>query len=212
MFPSHGYQSPTAALIVSKLFVLDSGPSVEPLLQARSDDTDVSADEPEAVWHDSDDDRIVVSLQANPRLRKLRIYEDEDLVNGRQYTKRLRRQFEILNPVPLWVGQSRAKRKTDDGRDNNNNNNNNNSTASPDSDPDASSAGRMSVDSDQLSAPPLAKLLLQPGALLSSETDTPKGRRKLRPEVIDMQRTKDVGVAQPVSVPRDFEYLVTRNR
>ncbi|KAL9041172.1 MAG: hypothetical protein Q9180_001457 [Flavoplaca navasiana] len=179
------------------LFVLDSGPSVKPLVQAPSDADDAgdSADEPEAVWHDSDDDRIVVSLQANPRLRKLRIYEDEDLVNGRQYTKRLRRQFELLNPVPLWVGQSRAKRKTDNDLDHHNNN-----TAFPDSDPDTSSEGEMSVDSDQLSAPPLAKLLQQPGALLSSETDTPRGKRKLRPEVIDMQRTKDVGVAQPSAI------------
>ncbi len=190
-----------------KLFVLDSGPSVKPLVQAPSeaDDADDSADEPEAVWHDSDDDRIVVSLQANPRLRKLRIYEDEDLVNGRQYTKRLRRQFELLNHVPLWVGQSRAKRKTDNDLDHDNNNNNN--TAFPDSDPDSSSEGAMSVDSDQLLAPPLAKLLQQPGALLSSETDTPRGKRKLRPEVIDMQRTKDVGVAQPVSVIRDLSIL-----
>ncbi|KAL9631723.1 MAG: hypothetical protein Q9204_004104 [Flavoplaca sp. TL-2023a] len=178
------------------LFVLDSGPSVKPLVQASSDadDADDSADEPEAVWHDSDDDRIVVSLQANPRLRKLRICEDEDLVNGRQYAKRLRRQFELLNPVPLWVGQSRAKRKTDNDLDHNNNNNN---TAFPISDPDSSSEGAMSVDSDQLLAPPLAKLLQQPGALLSSETDTRRSKRKLRPEVIDMQRTKDVGVAQP---------------
>ena len=203
MFPSHCYPNLAAALIVFKLFVLDSGPSVKPLVQAPSDadDADDSADEPEAVWHDSDDDRIVVSLQANPRLRKLRIYEDEDLVNGRQYTKRLRRQFELLNPVPLWVGGSGAKRKTDNDLDHNNN------TAFPDSDPDSLSEGAMSVDSDQLLAPPLAKLLQQPSALLSSETDTPRGKRKLRPEVIDMQRTKDVGVAQPVSVIRDLSIL-----
>ncbi|KAL8883001.1 MAG: hypothetical protein Q9198_000090 [Flavoplaca austrocitrina] len=180
----------TATQILPQRSSCSSSPS-------EADDADDSADEPEAVWHDSDDDRIVVSLQANPRLRKLRIYEDEDLVNGRQYTKRLRRQFELLNHVPLWVGQSRAKRKTDNDLDHNNNNNN---TAFPDSDPDSSSEGAMSVDSDQLLAPPLAKLLQQPGALLSSETDTPRGKRKLRPEVIDMQRTKDVGVAQPSAI------------
>lgn len=179
---------------MSKLFILDSGPSVKPPLPSRSnDDADANTDESEAVWHDSDDDHIVVSLQANPRLRKLRVYEDEDLVNGRQYTKRLRRQFEQLNPVPLWVVQSRAKKSPD-------NNRNQITKALSDSDSDSASEGEMSVDPGELSAPPLAKLLQQPGALLSSETDISKGKRKLRPEVIDIQRTKDIGVAQPVSI------------
>jgi U3 small nucleolar RNA-associated protein 18 len=44
------------------------------------------------VWEDSDDERILVSLASNPRLRKLRLMESEDLVNGKEYTERLRRQ------------------------------------------------------------------------------------------------------------------------
>ncbi|KAI4263486.1 MAG: hypothetical protein L6R42_001366 [Xanthoria sp. 1 TBL-2021] len=176
------------------LFILDSGPSVKPPLLSRSDDdADANTDESEAVWHDSDDDRIVVSLQANLRLRKLRVYEDDDLINGRQYTKRLRRQFERLNPVPLWVVQSRAKKSPD-------NNRNKNTKALSDSESDSASEGEISADSGELSAPPLAKLLQQPGALLSSETDISKGKRKLRPEVIDIQRTKDIGVAQPSAI------------
>ncbi|KAL8675297.1 MAG: hypothetical protein Q9168_000326 [Polycauliona sp. 1 TL-2023] len=176
------------------LFVLDAGPAVKPPLPAHSDDdSNANPDEPEAVWHDSDDDRILVSLQANPRLRKLRVYEHEDLVNGRQYTKRLRRQFEQLNPVPLWVGQARATKISDDRRKQSN-------KATSGSDPDSSSESEMSVDSDELSAPPLAELLQQPSALLSSANDISKGRRRLRPEVIEIQRTKDVGLAQPSAI------------
>jgi len=44
------------------------------------------------VWEDSDDERMMVSLASNPRLRKLRITESEDLVNGKEYMERLRRQ------------------------------------------------------------------------------------------------------------------------
>ncbi|CAL8579120.1 U3 snoRNP protein [Xanthoria parietina] len=173
------------------LFILDSGPSVKLPLPARpDDDANSDTDESGAAWHDSDDDRIVVSLQANPRLRNLRAYEDEDLVNGRQYTKRLRRQFELLNHVPLWVVQSRAKKSPVDNRSQN-------TKLLPDSD---SSEGEMLVDADELSAPPLARILQQPGALLSSGTDISGGKRKLRPEVIDIQRTKDIGIAQPSAI------------
>lgn len=58
----------------------------------------------------------------------------------------------------------------------------------------------MSVDSDGLSAPPLAKLLQQPKALIQQQQSKSKGKRKLRPEVIDIQRTKDIGEVQPVSI------------
>ncbi|KAL8857100.1 MAG: hypothetical protein Q9178_006276 [Gyalolechia marmorata] len=176
------------------LFILDSGPSTKARPSPRSDpDAGAISDESEAVWHDSDDDRIVVSLQANPRLRKLRSYEDEDLINGREYTKRLRQQFERLNPVPLWVVQSPVKKSLHDNR-------NQNLIASCDSGLDSPSESEMSVDSDELSAPPLAKLLQQPAAFLSPEINTSRGTRKLRPEVIDIQRTKDVGVAQPSAI------------
>jgi U3 small nucleolar RNA-associated protein 18 len=45
-----------------------------------------------AAWEDSDDERVVVSLADNPRLRKLRVTEDENLISGKDYQKRLRRQ------------------------------------------------------------------------------------------------------------------------
>ncbi|KAL8821153.1 MAG: hypothetical protein Q9223_000753 [Gallowayella weberi] len=172
------------------LFVIDAGPSTKSLQPTFAHIQETTADD--AVWHDSDDDRILVSLQSNPRLRKLRESEDEDLVNGREYTKRLRRQFERLYPVPQWVIRSRMKenpkehqieRRFESKKPN-----------------PASSGDDMSVDSDEFSTTPLATLLQQPKSLLSSEQKTAKGKRKLRPKVIDMQRAKDVGVAQPSAI------------
>ena len=59
----------------------------------------ISADEEDSqgvsnvpAWHDSDDERILVSLASNNRLRKLRRTEDEDIINGKEYSRRLRQQ------------------------------------------------------------------------------------------------------------------------
>ncbi|KAL8737070.1 MAG: hypothetical protein Q9181_002055 [Wetmoreana brouardii] len=173
------------------LFILDSGPFVKPQPPTSHRDRETSLDDIEAAWHDSDDERIVVSLQTNPRLRKLRNYEDEDLVNGKEYTKRLRRQFERLYPVPRWATQSRTRKGAHRSR-------HGSPSASDDSSPRSDSEDEMLVDSGALSAPPLAKLLQRPNALIQQRQNVPKGKRKLQPEVIDIQRTKDVGEAQPV--------------
>ena len=55
------------------------------------DDDTLRGHEP-AAWEDSDDERLTVSLAGDARLRKLRVSAAEDLVDGREYTKRLRRQ------------------------------------------------------------------------------------------------------------------------
>ncbi|KAL8702041.1 MAG: hypothetical protein Q9224_000211 [Gallowayella concinna] len=172
------------------LFIIDAGPSTKSLQPTFAHNHETASDD--AVWHDSDDDRILVSLQTSPRLRKLRDYEDEDLVNGREYTKRLRRQFERLNPVPPWAIRSRVKESSKDNKVGRRYN-----SEGPYS---VSSGDDMSVDFEQFSATPLATLLQQPKTFLSSESKTAKGKRKLRPEVIDMQRTKDVGIAQPSAI------------
>ncbi|EPY49634.1 CGI-48 family protein [Schizosaccharomyces cryophilus OY26] len=92
------------------LFVFDTG---ENTLQKVKDDKEMEMEvEPEeqevneppvAVWEDSDDERITVSLQDNTRLRKLRRYEGEAELNGLQYTQRLRQQFERIYGVPQWA-------------------------------------------------------------------------------------------------------------
>lgn len=56
----------------------------------------------------------------------------------------------------------------------------------------------MLIDSDHLSVQPLTELLKGLGNLDQAPSQS-HGFRKLRPEVIDMQRIKDVGQPQPVS-------------
>lgn len=111
------------------------------------------------------------------------------MVNGREYTKRLRQQFERLYPVPEWANPPPRRKSKKRRRISND---------SVESDTDRS-ASDMSVDSEELSAPPLSKLLQNTGSFLQNPSTSSPSRRKLRPEVIDVQRSKDVGGAQPAS-------------
>lgn len=70
-----------------------------------------------AVWYDSDDETLTISLTTTNRLRKLRRTEDEDTVSGKVYTRRLRQQFERIYPVPEWanpVTKPRRNSQSDD--------------------------------------------------------------------------------------------------
>lgn len=179
-----------------QLFFLDTKPSAVPqssLEQVDSPDDDDVGGRGAAAWVDSDDDRILVSLASNPRLRKLRNTESEDLVNGREYTKRLRRHFGRLFPVPGWAIPSVAVKTSHKRR--------RRLTNTSESSSDDTSADEMSIDSEDLSVQPLAKLLQNATDLVKTSSS---GRAKLRPEVIDIQRTKDVGLAQPV---RSFDTI-----
>lgn len=60
-------------------------------------------------WVDSDDANIQVSLASHTRLRKLRDAPAEDTVGGREYERRLRRQYEQINPTPEWASKARKK-------------------------------------------------------------------------------------------------------
>ncbi|TVY54643.1 putative U3 small nucleolar RNA-associated protein 18 [Lachnellula cervina] len=165
------------------LFFLDSGPSaVDPsALIPGSDDGHEGGG---AAWEDSDDERLAVSLAGNSRLRKLRVNEGEDIVSGREYTKRLRRQFERLNPVPEWALPSArpAKRRR-------------RSSAASDS---SISSNEMDVDDSDLSTLPLARLLQDAGSLTRTPVSSTK-QPKLRPEVLDIQRSRDIP-SQPSSI------------
>ncbi|TVY12865.1 putative U3 small nucleolar RNA-associated protein [Lachnellula arida] len=165
------------------LFFLDSGPSaIDPsaLIQSSDDGHEGGA----AAWEDSDDERLAVSLAGNSRLRKLLVNEEEDIVSGREYTKRLRRQFERLNPVPEWALPSArpAKRRR-------------RSSAASDS---SISSNEMDVDDSDLSTLPLARLLQDAGSLTRTPVSSTK-RPKLRPEVLDIQRSRDIP-SQPSSI------------
>jgi U3 small nucleolar RNA-associated protein 18 len=62
-----------------------------------------------AAWADPDDTTLNVSLAASNRLRKLRDAPSEDIVGGREYERRLRRQYEKINPTPDWAVTARKK-------------------------------------------------------------------------------------------------------
>lgn len=58
-------------------------------------------------WADPDDVDVQVSLGTSNRLRKLREAPDDDTVGGREYERRLRRQYEAINPTPEWARKAR---------------------------------------------------------------------------------------------------------
>ncbi|KAI1789157.1 WD40 repeat-like protein [Ganoderma leucocontextum] len=60
-----------------------------------------------SVWTDSDDTNLQVSLTADKRRRKLRDAFVEDHVDGCEYERRLRREFEKANPSPVWARDAR---------------------------------------------------------------------------------------------------------
>lgn len=138
-----------------------------------------------AIWHDSDDERLAVSLAGQAKLRKLRVAESEDVISGKEYIRRLRRQFQRLHPTPEWADPELvAKRRKADSDDS-----------------DAESGAEMDTDDEdeELSTNPLAKLLQNVTDLTRVDDNARSGgKRKLRQEVLDIQRLKDVGKAQPV--------------
>ena len=137
-------------------------------------------------WEDSDDERVTVSLATVPRLRKLRITEAEDVINGREYSKRLRKQFELLSPAPDWARHAMQKPALKKRRLSN-------------SDEDGSDSD-MDHDIDFPSMAPLSKLLQDAESLVRQSGPGAGKKRKLRPEVIDIQRTKDIPGIQPSAV------------
>lgn len=54
-------------------------------------------------WVDEDDGRINVDVVAEPRLRKLRATEEEEELDGGEFTQRLRQQFEKVHKRPGWA-------------------------------------------------------------------------------------------------------------
>ncbi|KAI1143579.1 Indigoidine synthase A like protein-domain-containing protein [Hypoxylon sp. FL0543] len=129
-------------------------------------------------WEDSDDERLTISLADATQLRKLRISEAEDVISGTEYTIRLRQQYLRLNPLPAWAREA-DERPTKRRR---------RSTAAS-SDSDISEDEANDEGDVEASALPLDKFLRDASMLRE-----PKGQksRKLRPEVIDIQRSRDI--------------------
>ena len=170
------------------LFFLDAGtgelpPAVVKDLKNREDPDSHSSRK--SVWYDSDDDRLTVSLAGNTRLRKLRDTEDDDMVTGREYIRRLRRQYERLHPTPEWVTYARKKRRTSNGAQ----------RSGSESDSDVPMDDNDSVPSVK----PLSELL-RSAESLTKQSSSSGQRLKLRPEVIDIQRNKDIVSSSPSSI------------
>ncbi|KAL5332595.1 WD40-repeat-containing domain protein [Aspergillus crustosus] len=177
------------------LFFLDSGAGPvcteldSPDTPVDDENEDDELDELPAVWHDSDDERITVSLASDKRLRKLRVAESEDVISGKEYIRRLRRQYLQLHPTPEWASPTPNKQTNDDDDDDD------------DDDNDFGPIEEIDTDDEEgTSAQPLAKLL-QNIDFTKVETRNPAGGRlKLRKEVIGIQRLKDIGKDQPSAV------------
>ena len=140
-------------------------------------------------WQDSDDERMMVSLASVPRLRKLRRTETEDVVNGKEYSKRLRKQFTMLNPTPEWALHAVEKPALKKRRLSENVGSEENA-----------SEEEMDLDDDLPSAAPLSKLLQDAQSLVRQSGAGAGKKRKIRPEVIDIQRNKDIPGIQPSAI------------
>lgn len=135
---------------------------------------------PQPAWFDSDDEKLAVSLAGVRQLRKLRESEADDLIDGVEYTRRLRQYYLRLNPLPSWAKDSSEQRESKRRR--------RSSAASSGS--DSSSGSELSGGEEDISALPLERFLRDAGALHGEGGRRKK--RKLRPEVIDIQRTRDI--------------------
>ncbi|KAL7798534.1 Indigoidine synthase A like domain-containing protein [Trichoderma ceciliae] len=156
------------------LFMIDTAPSgAAPQVPATAAAKKAEGGDP-AAWQDSDDDRLGISLATHTRLRKLRLTEAEDVVSGTEYSRRLRQRYLQLHPAPAWAKEAEgrpAKRRR-------------RLSASS-----GSSDGSGSEADGEVSAQPLEEFLRDVNSL--SGAGGPK-KRRLRPEVIDIQRTREI--------------------
>jgi U3 small nucleolar RNA-associated protein 18 len=81
-------------------------------------DFDVSGDASDEVadtkvekpaWEDQDDEAVMVDISSVNRLRKLRTKEDEKVISGAEYSKRLRSRFDEMSSSTAWA------KRTNDG-------------------------------------------------------------------------------------------------
>lgn len=72
-------------------------------------DAGPSTSQKPSAWTDDDDTTLQVSLTQDKRRRKLRDALAEDTVDGRDYERRLRSQFQKINPTPDWATKARKR-------------------------------------------------------------------------------------------------------
>lgn len=174
------------ALDDSALFMLDTGTgaAAKPLTTPATHQVDETG--PQPAWVDSDDERLTVSLANAKQLRKLRETEADDLVSGAEYARRLRQQYLNLNPLPAWAKEATT---TADGNKKRRRRRSSAASSASDSGRGSEAASDEDEDDDDLSALPLDKFLRDASAL---HGEGRRKKRKLRPEVLDIQRTRDI--------------------
>lgn len=124
-----------------------------------------------SAWEDPDDTNITVSLAKDTRLRKLRDAPSDDVVGGREYERRLRRQFERINPTPDWATKARSKLH-----------------------PTKTKRRRASVSSQEEEPEKeddLSELLADAGGILGPR------QKKLAPGTLSIERLRDANLAAP---------------
>lgn len=135
-----------------------------------------SSDESDA-WQDSDDEKMQVSLVSSDRLKKLRKSLDDEYVDGRDYTRRLRARFEKIYAPPKWAIEDR-KRANGEFSDEDDEDNEMD-VEDEDSDTEVSKASN-----------PLAKLLSKTTQYITSAAP-----KLLPPGQLDISRLKDANQA-----------------
>lgn len=170
-----------AALADDELFFVDSGPGATAIVTHNDEETGVvpaaqaaaAAEGEMPAWVDSDDERLTISLASVNQRRKLRDTEVDDFVNGNEYSRRLRRQFERVYPIPDWALPDTPEHKRRRRRDS--------SSSSSGSDMDLDDSGTTS-----LTAPPLSAFLQS-----THNWTRPSSITHLKPEALNIARLTD---------------------
>ena len=132
-------------------------------------------EEPAPAWVDSDDERVVVSLMSQNKLKKYRETFTDDLVSGTDYIRRLRAQYQRVYPVPSWAlpqPEQEAKRRR--------------VNADAGSEDEHAESDIEGAEDIPMSAAPLSEFLQSTGGYISKEN---KGR--LLPGRINISRLRD---------------------
>ena len=98
-------------------FFIDTGDNQESAQEQEitsSPKTEASSPPPsspktESAWADNDDQDLMVNLDAKNRLKKLKRDFDEVEIDRDDYEKRLRAQYQRINPTPAWAQVTEAK-------------------------------------------------------------------------------------------------------
>jgi U3 small nucleolar RNA-associated protein 18 len=109
------------------------------------------------------------------------------MVNGKEYSRRLRKQYERLYPTPEWAQHATGKANKKRRR------------TMDENESGEGSASDMDMDDEDVSSEPLARLL-RDADIMSRNARGPTKRRKLQAGTVDIQRLKDVMKAGPVCI------------